>query len=105
MERSTWKAIERDWAARLGGTRVPVTGRQRGNAPDVAHERFAVEIKTGRVMSPRMQDAVAQAVACARDGQIPLVGITQAVGRGHQNQHYVLMRWDDFRKLLNLNQD
>ena len=100
MNRSTWKQLERDWGERLGGTRVPVTGRQRGAAPDVQHDVFGIEIKAGKVMSARMQEAVEQAVACSGEEKIPLVGITQTIGPGRPNKHYVLMRWDDFEKLL-----
>ncbi len=34
MINPAWERTERRIAALLGGTRVPVTGRQRGNAPD-----------------------------------------------------------------------
>ncbi len=107
MNRGTWKAIERDWAERLGGQRVPVTGRQRGSAPDIEHPVFGVEIKAGKVMSTRMQEAVEQAVACSQptkqypDGKVPFVGITQSIGVGKPNKHYALMRWEDFAALLN----
>jgi hypothetical protein len=100
VDRATWKAIERWWAEKLGGVRVPITGRSRGSAPDVAHDRWAVEIKAGRVMSARMQEGMVQAVAAAREGQIPLVGITQAIGPGHPRQHYVLMRFDDWQRVV-----
>ena len=63
MHRATWKAIERQWAERLGGKRVPVTGRTRGDAPDVEHDVFSIEVTAGRVMSTRLQTAVEQAVA------------------------------------------
>ncbi len=98
MNRSTWKAEERKWAEILGGVRVPVTGRQRGSAPDVEHDHYAIEIKMGKVMSPRMQTAVEQAVAAAEGtDKIPLVGITQTDGtKGKENQRYVLMRLEDW---------
>ena len=98
MDKATWKKIERVWAERLGGIRVPVTGRGRGSAPDVEHPRWSVEVKAGKVMSSRMQTAVEQAVASAKGTEkIPLVCITQTDGtRGAVNQHYILMRWEDF---------
>ena len=37
MSDTRWKATERRIAALLGGRRVPVSGRGRGDQPDVAH--------------------------------------------------------------------
>ena len=41
-----WKACERRVAEILGGVRVPVTGRQRGVAPDIEHETLSIEVKS-----------------------------------------------------------
>ncbi len=41
MPDKRWKATERRVAALLGGRRVPVSGRGRGDAPDIAHPWFA----------------------------------------------------------------
>jgi len=102
MNRGTWKRHERWWADQLGGTRVPVTGRTRGYAPDVEHSTYAVEVKAGKVMSSRMQTAVDQAVASAEGtNKVPIVCITQTENvRGAMNDHYVLFRWEDFCRLL-----
>ena len=100
MHRSTWKAIERQWAERLGGRRVPVTGRTRGDAPDVEHEIWSIEVKAGRVMSTRLQTAVEQAEASRKGNQIPLVCITQTEGRGKPNEDYILMRFKDWEKVV-----
>ena len=40
-----WKQTERKVAALLGGQRVPVSGRGRGDAPDIDHTWLAVEVK------------------------------------------------------------
>jgi hypothetical protein len=53
MDRSTWKNWERKWAEFLGGDavnakRIPVTGRQSGDVPDVETIKFAAEVKAGR---------------------------------------------------------
>jgi len=37
MSRATWKRTERSIAGIIGGERVPVSGRQRGDQPDVRH--------------------------------------------------------------------
>ena len=45
MTDKSWKATGRAVAARPGGERVPVTGRQRGDVPDVAHGWLSIEVK------------------------------------------------------------
>lgn len=68
-----WKNVERRVAALLGGVRVPVTGRARGSAPDVQHAVYAVEVKHRKRLPDWLHEAMAQARAAQRDGQIPLV--------------------------------
>jgi hypothetical protein len=68
-----WKNTERRIAALLGGERVPVTGRQRGNAPDVAHPFLAIEVKHRSILPAWIRDAVEQARASARGQQLPIV--------------------------------
>lgn len=71
---STWKAVERAVAEILGGERVPVTGRARGSAPDIAHESLAIEVKHRKAMPAWLLDAMAQAVASKRaPEQLPIV--------------------------------
>lgn len=70
---ATWKAVERRIAEFLGGERVPVTGRQRGNAPDVAHPDFAIEVKHRERMPFWLKDAMDQAVKSRRGDQLPVV--------------------------------
>ena len=53
MDKSTWKKWERWWADALGGDkvnaqRIPVTGRQSGDVPDVEREK---EIERELVLS------------------------------------------------------
>ena len=84
-----------------------MTGRQRGAAPDVAHDAFAIEVKYGKVMSSRLALAVEQAVA-ARDyalehegiEKVPLVCITNRT-KTKVIDHYVLMRAEDFVTWMN----
>jgi hypothetical protein len=104
-ERGTWKASERRMAEALGGVRVPVTGRQRGSAPDIAHDVYAIEHKYGRVMSSRMVEAVEQAEASAADSakrgkfKMPLVTIENVREGKRENGRFVLMRLEDFLEL------
>lgn len=78
---AAWKRTETAIAALLGGARVPVTGRGRGDAPDVAHPRLSVEVKHREAVPGWLTDAMRQAEAAARDGRIPLVVIHPKGGR------------------------
>lgn len=85
--RGTWKQSERRMATILGGERVPVTGRERGHAPDIegvtwAGRRVAIEHKYGkRIISSRLGTAISQArAACKASSDIPLVTIEQTDG-------------------------
>ena len=72
--RGTWKKSERDAAETLGGIRIPVTGRQSGDVPDVETIKFAIEVKAGKVVSTRTLKAVDQAKkAGASTNKIPVV--------------------------------
>ena len=77
MADKAWKRIERGVAKILGGVRVPVSGRQRGDSPDVAHPLFSVEVKHREKLPEWLFDAMQQAQASERDGQIPLVVLHQ----------------------------
>ena len=95
MADKAWKKTERRIAEMLGGQRVPVTGRQRGDAPDVAHERFAVECKHKKTLPDWLHDAMAQAMASVRGEQLPLVVLHES-GKPHA-QDFVVMRLADVR--------
>jgi hypothetical protein len=82
MSRNTWKNTERTIAARLGGQRVPVSGRVRGDAPDIAHPLLSLEVKHRKRLPAWLYQAMAQAVACAGPDQIP-VAILHEHGRRH----------------------
>lgn len=100
MNRETWKGWERWWAVQLGGHRVPVTGRQRGFAPDVEHPRYAIEVKAGRVLSERLGLGIRQAVAAAvGTTKTPLLCITHHTPGKRDTEHYVLLRLEDWMAL------
>jgi len=67
-----WKACERKVAALLGGTRIPVSGRGRGYLPDIHHERLSIEVKSRRKLPAWIEDAMKQAEASAKHGQLPV---------------------------------
>jgi hypothetical protein len=73
----TWKRIERRVAELLGGVRVPVSGRQRGDSPDVIHPVFSVEVKHREKLPEWLFDAMRQAEASKRGEQVPLVILHQ----------------------------
>lgn len=64
--RRRWKADELRIARRLGGERVPVNGRSRGSAPDIASSWLCPEVKSRKWPLLVLQDALAQAKAAAR---------------------------------------
>jgi len=76
---TAWKRTERRVAAELGGVRVPVTGRARGDAPDIAHERLSLEVKHRASLPAWLTGALEQARASGRDGRIP-VAVLHASG-------------------------
>src|SRR4051794_26094792 len=94
MSEAGWKRTERQIAGRLGGRRVPVTGRGRGDAPDVAHPALAVEVKHRRALPGWLRTALAQAAASARPGQVPIV-VLHTAGVRHADD-LVLLRLADF---------
>lgn len=91
---TAWKNTERRLAALLGGKRVPVTGRQRGSAPDIEHEWLSLEVKHRRILPAWLHDAMDQAKASRLDGQLPAV-ILHEKNMDHAKS-MVLIRLDDF---------
>lgn len=81
MSDTAWKATERRIAALLGGRRVPVTGRGRGDAPDVQHAWLSIECKHRASVPAWLTDALAQARAAARPDQLPVAVVHQAGDR------------------------
>jgi hypothetical protein len=53
-----WKACERRVAALLGGRRVLVSGRTRGDRPDVEHPTLSIECKSRKKLPAWMEDAM-----------------------------------------------
>lgn len=96
MTDKAWKRTERRVAAFFGGRRVPITGRIRGDAPDVAHEWLAIECKERRELPDWLLEAMRQAEASARDGQLPIAVLHE---RGSElSRSLVVVRAGDFRE-------
>nr|MBA3415748.1 hypothetical protein [Chloroflexia bacterium] len=70
MPDRAWKQTERRIAAMLGGERVPVSGRGRGDAPDVAHDSFSIEVKHRQTLPGWLLDALAQAEAASAGNRV-----------------------------------
>jgi hypothetical protein len=94
MPERSWKRTERAVAARLGGRRVPVTGRQRGDAPDIAHDVYSIEVKHRRRLPGWLREAVVQALAAQRDGQLALAILHEA--GTHHDDDLVVVRLRDW---------
>ena len=77
MADKLWKATERKVARIFGGERVPVTGRSRGDVPDIRHRWLSVEVKTRRALPLWLRDALAQARAAATPQQLAVVILHQ----------------------------
>lgn len=90
-----WKRTERKIAAQLGGRRVPVTGRARGDAPDVAHDRLSIEVKHRVALPAWLHTAMSQAEQSVRQAeQLPIVVLHES-GQRHA-QDFVVLRLADF---------
>ncbi len=98
--RDRWKRTERRIAAELGGQRVPVTGRSRGDAPDIEHDRFSIEVKERQALPGWLHDSMAQAVAAvaaATGDRIP-VAVLHERGQKYRDC-YALIRLADLAML------
>ena len=94
-----WKQTEREIARLLNGERVPITGRQRGDAPDVAHHSLSIEVKSGKKIPAYnwYADAIDQAreaIQSDKSGTVPIV-IAHAKGKQHKDD-LVVMSLGDF---------
>jgi hypothetical protein len=89
-----WKACERRIAELLGGQRIPVSGRTRGDCPDIEHPTLSIECKNRKKLPAWIEDAMNQAEASAKDGQLPVVVLHQ--DRAPYAESLILSRLDDF---------
>ena len=73
-----WKQAERRIAKLLGGQRVPVTGRQRGDTPDIEHAALSIEVKSRKSLPAWLLKALNQAQAASKEGKkMPVVVLHQ----------------------------
>jgi hypothetical protein len=90
-----WKRSERSIAKLVGGERVPITGRQRGSAPDVKHDWLSIEVKHRRKLPTWVRIALDQARASVRGEQLP-VAILHEHRRPHADD-WLVVRLSDFQ--------
>ena len=93
-----WKGCERRIAEFLGRKRVPVSGRTRGDCPDVEHPTLSIECKSRKKLPAWIEDAMKQAEASAKDGQLPVVVLHQ--DRAPYAESLVVLRLEDFASHL-----
>ena len=95
MTDKAWKQFERRVAKYIGGERVPITGRQRGDAPDIKHAWLSVECKYRKKLPNWLFEARAQAEASKVGVQLPV----QIYAQKGQNtgDAFIVMRLQDFR--------
>ena len=102
--KTTWKASERRMAAAVGGQRVPVTGRARGETPDITGASIAgfpisIEHKYGRrILSARIHEALDQAEAARRGDELAVVTLEE-VRVGKLNRQLVLLSVEDWNRI------
>jgi hypothetical protein len=101
--RRRWKSVERSLAKRLGGERVPVTGRTRGFAPDIRHELYAIEVKSRKTQYKLIAEALDQAEKAAafylerEEGKRIPIGLYHVTGEKLEDT-YVFMRLGEFEE-------
>jgi hypothetical protein len=98
MPDKSWKATERRVAEILGGERVPVNGRIRGSAPDIAHDSLSLEVKSRKSAPAWLTEAMEQAEASSRDGRFP-VSVIHVQGKPYADALCV-MRLEDLASYM-----
>lgn len=94
----SWKVCEQRIAEELGGRRVSVSGRARGDAPDIEHPTLYIEVKSRKRLPAWLEKAVSQAEAAAKPPQLPIAVLHQD-GRRYRDA-LVGLRLKDFDKRL-----
>lgn len=93
--RRRWKQAERELAEHVGGRRVPVSGRGRGDVPDIAHDWLSIEAKSWSAMPERVVSALRQAEAANVGGSKLPVALIHGNGERY-GRALVVMRLGDF---------
>ena len=94
--RRAWKKNESLIADFIGGERVPVSGRARGDQPDIKHNFLSPEVKLRGSLPKWMHDAMDQAEKSAKGNQTPCVILRQK--RQRVADAFVIFRLSDFTR-------
>ena len=89
-----WKKTERQVDSIIGGCRIPVMGRARGDTPDIRHDWLCPEVKHRKTIPFWLVDALTQARAAAREDQLPIAVLHQHGWR--HTDDLVVLRMSDF---------
>lgn len=101
MTDKLWKRIERQLAELFGGERVPITGRQRGDVPDIRHHLFSFEVKHRANLPGWLHDAMAQAILSMDEHhKIPVVVLHEKYQKIEDS--YVIIKAKHLKRFLNL---
>lgn len=74
MSDKSWKAVERRVARKLGGVRIPLSGRSNlGQIGDVLIEGYTIECKSGRQIPKAVVAWLETLRALSKDVEIPLL--------------------------------
>lgn len=98
---SVWKQAERETGSLLGGKRVPVTGRSRGDAPDVEHPILSIEQKHRATIPKWLEEAMEQADAANKNGDKTPIAVIHKK-RQRYDESLVVIRIKDFIKLTGI---
>ena len=93
-----WKQAERRIAKLLGGRRIPVTGRQQGDVPDIEHDALSIEVKSRKALPAWLLGALNQAQAASKNGKVPIAVLHQ--DRVPYAESLVVLRLEDFASHL-----
>jgi hypothetical protein len=83
----------------LGGRRAPVSGRVRGDSPDITRIPLAVEVKSRKRLPGWLEEALKRAETSARDRQLPVAVLHQ--DRRRYADCLVVLRLKDFVGYVN----
>lgn len=95
MADKPWKACERRVASYIGGTRNPVSGRQRGDKADIEHNWLSPEVKYRARLPEWLHDAMDQAVKSAKPRQMPCVILCEK--HRETGESYIIFKLSDAR--------
>jgi len=96
MADKPWKRSERLIAKAIGGKRVPVSGRSRGDQPDIEHNYLSIECKLRASLPAWLHDPMDQAEKSGRANQTPCV-ILRHKGQKAKDA-FVVFKLGDFTK-------